>query len=104
MSGSIETVFPTGHAVGLKADDGTEILIHLGIDTVELKGKGFEVLVKEGDRVKVGDVLVKMNLSVIKQTGKSTVSPIVFTNGEQITLLKKGKISKGDKAVIQIHK
>lgn len=104
MNGYIETVFPTGHAVGLKADDGTEILIHLGIDTVELKGKGFEVLVKEGDRVKAGDVLVKMNLPGIKKTGKSTVSPIVFTSGEQITLLKKGKISKGDKAIIQIHK
>lgn len=104
VSGSVETVFPTGHAVGLKADDGTEILIHLGIDTVELKGKGFEVLVKEGDHVKPGDILVKMNLAEIRKTGKSTVSPVVFTGDEQVTLLKTGKVSRGETGIVRIQK
>jgi len=95
---------PTGHAVGLRSDDGSEILIHLGIDTVELNGKGFEVSVKQGDRVKSGDVLVKVDLDYVKSAGKKTVSPVIFTSGEKITLLKKGMVSRGEKSVIRIEK
>ena len=104
VDGIVEVVFPTGHAVGLRSDDGSEILIHLGIDTVELNGKGFEVSVKQGDRVKSGDVLVKVDLDYVKSAGKKTVSPVIFTSGEKITLLKKGMVSRGEKSVIRIEK
>lgn len=80
VSGSVEMVFETKHAIGLKANDGLEILIHLGIDTVNLKGEGFNVFVKAGDKVKVGDKLIKMDVDFIKANAKSDISPIVFTN------------------------
>ncbi len=78
--GTITTLFPTGHAVGLTTTEGAEILMHIGMDTVELEGKGFETFVKQDDQVKRGDLLVKFDLDVIKNAGFSTVTPIVITN------------------------
>ena len=78
--GTITTLFPTGHAIGLTTTDGVEILMHIGMDTVELEGKGFEIFVKQEDPVKKGDLLVKFDLSLIKEAGYSTVTPIVVTN------------------------
>lgn len=79
-AGTITTLFPTGHAIGLTTTDGVEILMHIGMDTVELEGKGFEIFVKQEDQVKKGDLLVKFDLSLIKEAGYSTVTPIVVTN------------------------
>ncbi|OTN77785.1 PTS system beta-glucoside-specific IIABC component [Enterococcus sp. 8G7_MSG3316] len=78
--GTITTLFPTGHAVGLTTTDGAEILMHIGMDTVELEGKGFETFVKQDDQVKRGDLLVKFDIDTIKNAGFSTVTPIVVTN------------------------
>ncbi|NME48399.1 PTS transporter subunit EIIC [Enterococcus gallinarum] len=78
--GTITTLFPTGHAIGLTTTDGVEILMHIGMDTVELEGKGFEIFVKQEDQVKKGDLLVKFDLSLIKEAGYSTVTPIVVMN------------------------
>lgn len=78
--GTITTLFPTGHAICLTTTDGVEILMHIGMDTVELEGKGFEIFVKQEDQVKKGDLLVKFDLSLIKEAGYSTVTPIVVTN------------------------
>lgn len=78
--GTITTLFPTGHAIGLTTTDGVEILMHIGMDTVELEGKGFEIFIKQEDQVKKGDLLVKFDLSLIKEAGYSTVTPIVVTN------------------------
>lgn len=78
--GTITTLFPTGHAIGLTTTDGVEILMHIGMDTVELEGKGFDIFVKQEDQVKKGDLLVKFDLSLIKEAGYSTVTPIVVTN------------------------
>ncbi|WP_217956281.1 beta-glucoside-specific PTS transporter subunit IIABC [Enterococcus gallinarum] len=78
--GTITTLFPTGHAIGLTTTDGVEILMHIGMDTVELEGKGFEIFVKQEDQVKKGELLVKFDLSLIKEAGYSTVTPIVVTN------------------------
>lgn len=88
ISGEVILVFPTGHAFGIKTKDGVEILLHLGIDTVELEGQGFNSKVKKGDFVKQGDVLTVMDLDLIKNHGKSIISPMIFTSGEQIELLK----------------
>ncbi|MCS6109191.1 PTS glucose transporter subunit IIA, partial [Clostridium botulinum] len=67
--GVITLVSETKHAFGLKTSSGAEILVHLGIDTVDLKGEPFEVSIKEGDQVKAGDSVVKMNLQMIKDAG-----------------------------------
>ncbi|MBO0430738.1 beta-glucoside-specific PTS transporter subunit IIABC [Enterococcus sp. DIV0660C] len=83
--GEITTIFPTGHAVGLTTTDGIEILMHIGMDTVELNGAGFETFVKQGDQVKAGDLLVKFDIDAIRAAGYSTVTPIVITNTDQFT-------------------
>lgn len=101
VSGTVMVAFPTGHAYGIKANDGREILIHIGMDTVELNGEGFHPHVKAGDIVKQGDVLVDVELDTIKNRGKSLVSPVIFTDGTSITLQKRHEIiSAGDDHII----
>lgn len=90
-SGTLTAVFPTGHAYGIVTAEGLEILIHLGVDTVQLQGKGFVSYVKQGDVVKQGDRLATMDLNYIKEQGKSTLSAILFTSGEKIVLLKENE-------------
>lgn len=102
VSGVVEAAFPTGHAFGLRAEDGTELLIHIGIDTVELNGDGFEVMVKQGDSVRQGDVLVKVDLEKIKKAGKLTVSPVIFTGGNRVDNVPYGTITRGDLMEIKI--
>lgn len=80
--GEITTIFPTGHAVGLTTKDGIEILMHIGMDTVELEGQGFETFVKQGDQVKAGDLLVRFDIEAVKAAGYSVITPIVITNTE----------------------
>lgn len=84
VDGTIGVIFPTKHAIIIKSKkSGVEILIHLGIETVNLEGNGFEVFVNVGDEVKAGEKLVKMDLEYIEKNGLSTISPVVFTNLEQ---------------------
>ncbi|MTI58178.1 glucose-specific PTS transporter subunit IIBC [Geosporobacter ferrireducens] len=80
VNGKVMTLFPTKHAVGIVAENGLEILIHFGIDTVNLKGEGFEALVQQGDRVKIGQPLLRVNLSTVKRQAKSLITPVIFTN------------------------
>lgn len=80
VNGRVINVFPTKHAIGLLADNGREILIHIGLETVNLKGVGFHVFVKEGDRVTAGQKLVEAEFSSIKTQVPSLMTPIVFTN------------------------
>lgn len=72
-------VFPTGHAVGLKAADGTEFMLHIGVDTVKLEGKGFEALVKEGDSLKKGDPMMRFDLAYIRENAVSEACMVIFT-------------------------
>lgn len=83
ISGKLETVFPSGHAFGIKGANG-EVLLHIGIDTVSLNGEGFDVKVKQGDFVKQGDVLVNVDLDKIHQLGKSTLAMVLFTEGNKV--------------------
>lgn len=83
ISGKLETVFPSGHAFGIKGANG-EVLLHIGIDTVSLNGEGFDVKVKQGDFVKQGDVLVNVDLEKIHQLGKSTLTMVLFTEGNKV--------------------
>lgn len=80
IDGEIVHVFPTGHAVGIKSTEGIEILIHIGLDTVELKGNGFEIKAEKGQKISAGEVLVNVDLDYLKEQGKSIVTPIIFTN------------------------
>ena len=99
FSGEVTVVFPTGHAIGMKRADGLEVLIHIGMDTVELNGKGFSLKVKQGDYVSAGDVLVEVDLDYIQSEGKSLVSPIVFPNGQSVSLNIQGNIKTGQDVV-----
>ena len=92
--------FETGHAVGMKSNDGAEILIHIGMDTVNLQGKGFETLVQKGQEVKTGDPLVKFDIDAIKEAGYTVTTPIVITNSKeygQVRQVAFGEVKTGDK-------
>ena len=101
-SGKIVVLFPTKHAYGMKTQDGRELLIHIGMDTVQLNGKGFEPLVKKGDMVEQGQTLVKVDIDYIRSQGKSLVSPVIFTDGAKVESLKTGqKVQAGDKDMLR---
>jgi len=80
VDGEIIQIFPTKHAIGIKTKEGLEILIHVGIDTVELKGQGFEAFIEKGSQVKAGDLLLEVDKAYVEAQGKSMITPIVFTN------------------------
>ncbi|MBO0472088.1 PTS glucose transporter subunit IIA [Enterococcus sp. DIV0242_7C1] len=80
FDGTIMTLFPTKHAIGLISDQGMELLIHIGMDTVQLEGQGFEAKVAQGDKVKKGQVLVTFDMEAIKAAGYSVETPIIVTN------------------------
>ncbi|MFC4023540.1 glucose-specific PTS transporter subunit IIBC [Oceanobacillus longus] len=106
VNGKIINAFPTKHALGIQSEGGKEILIHVGIDTVNLKGEGFELLVEEGQEVKVGQSLLKADLSYISKHAKSTITPIVFTNltdGETVTIKKQTQVNSGEEGIIEIQ-
>lgn len=84
FSGEVVMTFPTKHAYGLRREDGLEVLIHIGMDTVQLNGEGFESYVQQGDHVTQGQVLAKVNIDYVLSQGKSVVSPVVFTSGQHI--------------------
>lgn len=83
INGTVQTIFKTKHAIGLLSDDGAEILIHVGMDTVQLNGEHFISHIKDGDKVKVGDPLVDVDIDAIKEKGYNTVTPIIITNTDE---------------------
>jgi glucose PTS system EIICBA or EIICB component len=107
VNGKIVNLFPTKHAIGILSDTGREILIHVGIDTVNLKGQGFETLVSENDIVEQGQPLLKVDLDYIKEHATSTITPIVFTNlaeGEKVVIEKQGQVDLKQEGIIKITK
>lgn len=88
VSGTITTLFPTKHAIGIKTDEELEVLIHLGIDTVELKGEPFKLFVEQGDSVKAGDKLAEMDIADVADHGLDNTVMVVYTN---MDLLKEVK-------------
>lgn len=98
VNGIITTVFPTKHMIGIKSQKGYEIIIHVGMDTVTLKGEGFTALVEVGDKVKVGDKLLEIDIDKIKDKIPSLDTPIVITNlvNKNISLVKEGKVDRGE--------
>lgn len=102
VDGTVTVVAETGHALGLLSDAGAEILIHIGIDTVELKGEPFTPFAKVGDHVKRGDVLMEADLGAIKEAGKAATTMLVITNTDAyaaVDQLANGEVKAGDAAL-----
>jgi sugar PTS system EIIA component len=106
VNGEILQVTPTKHAIGIKAEDGSEILLHIGLETVALKGEGFTVHVNQGDKVKVGDHLMDVDLDFVKENGKEIISPIVFTDssssGKNYQQGQVGEVKAGETIIFNV--
>lgn len=99
VSGEIGMIFPTKHAIIIATEDGIEVLIHMGIDTVKMDGKGFELFCEMGQKVKAGDKLAHMDKAVFQAEGYPTVTPVIFTNldtSKKIDIVE-GQVKAGDK-------
>lgn len=104
--GKVFNVFPSKHAIGIMSDGGKEVLVHIGVNTVKLKGQGFTVLVEEGDLVAAGQPIMEVDLEYVKAHAPSVISPVIFSNlpeGSSVTLKKPGKVSIGDQDIITIQ-
>lgn len=88
VAGTLTHLFPTGHAAGITTDEGLEILVHIGMNTVELKGDGFTVLATPGKRVEVGEPIIRIDLEKLQRTAKSMMSPVVVTNMDRVEKIK----------------
>ncbi|MGL5540800.1 MAG: PTS sugar transporter subunit IIA [Erysipelotrichaceae bacterium] len=99
---SVEFVFPTKHAIGLKTESGLEYLIHVGIDTVQMNGEGFETFVEAGQQVKAGDLLLKFDLALVSEKAKSTATPLVITNLGEKTFEAKAQGQSEAKEVLLV--
>jgi glucose-specific phosphotransferase system IIA component len=91
FDGEVTTLFHTNHALGLTSKDGVELLVHVGIDTVKMGGKGFKAFVKTGDKITKGQKLIEFDIAMIQAQAKSIISPIVVTNADQVKGLKKSQ-------------
>ena len=97
--GVISTLFPTLHAIGMETDEGVELLIHIGLDTVQLEGKGFEAMIGQGDRVRKGQLLVRFDADYIKAQGFLTETPVIVVNTDdylEIVESERGSVAAGD--------
>lgn len=103
VDGEIINVFPTKHAIGIKSKQGYEILIHIGLDTVNLKGEGFTVLVHEGAQVKKGQAIMTFDHEIIKRSVPSTVTPVIFTNLTKLNVKKLGQTEQGKSGILSIE-
>ncbi|MDS9995575.1 beta-glucoside-specific PTS transporter subunit IIABC [Bacillus atrophaeus] len=104
VSGIITAVFKTKHAIGITSDRGAEVLIHIGLDTVQLDGRHFDVLVKEGDKVSPGDPLVSFDIEKIKAAGYDVITPVIITNTDQyaVTAVKESGTVKTNEALLAL--
>lgn len=106
VDGEVLQVFPTKHAIGLKAENGAEILLHIGLETVAMDGEGFNVYVSEGSKVKKGDVLITFDLNLVKEKASSTITPLVITNSDGYAANNHGNVTTvtaGEEVVLTIE-
>ncbi|WP_294612642.1 PTS glucose transporter subunit IIA [uncultured Gilliamella sp.] len=106
LNGKIGTIFQTNHAFAIESDEGIELFVHFGIDTVELKGEGFKRIAEEGQQVKVGDTIIEFDLKLLESKAKSVLTPVVISNMEIITELTKlsGTVEAGQTPIMRVKK
>lgn len=106
VDGVIGKIFETNHAFSIVSNTGVELFVHFGIDTVELKGEGFKRIAEEQQEVKVGDVVIEFDLALLEEKAKSTLTPVVISNMDEIQELTKlsGTVVAGETPVIKIKK
>ena len=102
VAATVAMVFPTGHAVGLVTDEGIELLVHIGLDTVELQGKYFETHVKQGDRVKAGQLLVSFDLDAVKAAGYDVTTPVIVSNTDDFAEVRANLGSTAGGALLEV--
>ncbi len=102
-NGTLTLVAPTSHAYGFLLENGVEVLLHVGLDTVSLNGKGFEVLCKQGQKVKVGDPLVKVDISFMKEKEIDLITPLVITNtnDKRYSIKNQKEVNKNESLVVE---
>jgi PTS system beta-glucosides-specific IIC component len=102
ITGTIKAAMKTGHAFGIKSDDGVEVLVHIGIDTVQLQGRGFQAAVTRGQQVHAGDLLAVVDLSLVAEAGYDTTTLVMITNTAQlqnVDPVTEGTLTLGDAAI-----
>ena len=106
VDGTIGKIFETNHAFSIESDSGIELFVHFGIDTVELKGEGFKRIAEEGQRVQKGDLVLEFDLALLEEKAKSTLTPVVISNMDEIKEMTKmtGPVTVGETVVIKIKK
>ncbi|ENU1228231.1 MULTISPECIES: PTS glucose transporter subunit IIA [Providencia] len=106
VDGTIGKIFETNHAFSIESDDGIELFVHFGIDTVELKGEGFKRIAEEGQTVKKGDLIIEFDLALLEEKAKSVLTPVVISNMDEIKELNKltGSVTVGETVVMRIKK
>lgn len=98
--GILEVMFPTGHAFGIRMADGTALLVHIGIDTVKMNGRGFNIKAKQGEKVKAGQIMVEVDLDQIKAAGYDSTTMLIVTEPikeEKISFIEFGEVARGQK-------
>lgn len=107
VSGEVIQVFQTNHAVGIKTASGAEVLIHIGLETVAMEGKGFTGHVSEGDNVRAGDLLVEVDLPLVEAEANSTITPVIITNSNDIVasydVVNTGDVTAGESVVMKVE-
>ncbi|KMK52478.1 PTS system glucose-specific transporter subunit IIA [[Actinobacillus] muris] len=106
VNGVIGKIFETNHAFSIESEDGIELFVHFGIDTVELKGEGFTRIAEEGQKVKVGDPIIKFDLALLSEKAKSVLTPVVISNMDEISNLQElsGEVVAGESEVLSLAK
>jgi PTS system glucose-specific IIA component len=103
IDGIISKIFPTNHAFSIKGEKDLEVMVHIGLDTVSLKGQGFTRIAKEGNRVKQGDVIIEVDLEYLKSQGKESITPILILDESSVkSIEKKINIAKCGDIVMEV--
>ncbi|QJY41002.1 PTS glucose transporter subunit IIA [Vibrio cholerae] len=106
VNGTNGKIFETNHAFSIESDDGVELFVHFGIDTVELKGEGFKRIVEEGQSVKIDDTIIEFDLALLEEKAKSTLTKIVISNMDEIKEMNKlsGSVTVGETSILRVTK